>query len=305
MDSERFDLACPKLEESLRLDHGMGTQFNLAHCWEKLGRTASAWALFLDVAAAARAANQPQRETAARERAKVLEAKLTRLRIDVSDAARDTQVERDGQDVRKASWGTGVPVDPGKHVVRVSAPGKQTWTDEVDVPATPRTFTVTVPPLEDQPAERLDVNDGPAQAAPVEADVPKVSSGGGMNGQRVAALVVGGVGLAAVATGTIFAIQSRSDNAAALKLCRTPAEGTGIEGCRDDPERDRWLSLVDDAERGRMIGYVGLGVGGAALITAVVLYATADDDAKERQASLELQPLWAGGLRGAAITGHF
>jgi hypothetical protein len=303
MDSERYEQACPKFEESLRLDHGMGTQFNLAHCWEKVGRTASAWALFLDVAAAARAANQPQRETAARERAKVLEAKLTRLRIDVSNASPDTQVERDGQDVRKASWGTGVPVDPGKHVVRVSAPGKQTWSDEVDVPAAPRTFTVTVPALTDAPIELANAEAEPAGAAPVEADVPK-SGGGGLNGQRVAALVVGGVGLAAVATGTIFAIQSRSDNAAALELCRTPSATTGVEGCQDDAERLRWVSLVDDAERGRLVGYVGLGVGGAALITAVILYVTAGDDAPER-ASLELQPLWAGDLRGAALSGHF
>jgi hypothetical protein len=308
MDDERFEQACPKLEESLRLDHGMGTQFNLAHCWEKMGRTASAWALFLDVAAAARAGNQPQRETAARERAKVLEAKLTRLRIDVSDASPGTEVERDGQDVRKASWGTGVPVDPGKHVVRVSAPGKQTWSDEVDVPASARTFTVTVPALTDAPIERPEVQAEAeaeaAHAAPVEADVPR-SSGGGINGQRVAALVVGGVGLAAAATGTIFAIQSRSDNSEALKLCRTPdPDNGGVESCATPEEQRRWGSLVDAAERGRLIGYIGIGVGGAALLTAVVLYATAGDDPPER-ASLELQPLWADGLHGAAITGRF
>src|SRR5687767_6169905 len=89
MEKDRFEEACPKLEESLRLDHGMGTQFNLAHCWDKLGRTASAWALFLDVAAAARASNQPQRETAARERAKALEPKLTRMRIEVTQVVPD------------------------------------------------------------------------------------------------------------------------------------------------------------------------------------------------------------------------
>src|SRR5262245_43042215 len=50
--------ACPKLEESLRLDPGIGTQFNLAHCWEQIDRTASAWGLFMDVAAAAGAAGQ-------------------------------------------------------------------------------------------------------------------------------------------------------------------------------------------------------------------------------------------------------
>src|SRR6185436_13105064 len=73
MSAEKYAEACPKLEESLRLDPGMGTRFNLAHCWEKIGRSASAWAMFLDVAAAARAAGQQQRDTAAKERAAALE----------------------------------------------------------------------------------------------------------------------------------------------------------------------------------------------------------------------------------------
>jgi hypothetical protein len=304
MDGERYAEACPKFEESLRLDHGMGTQFNLAYCWEKVGRTASAWALFLDVAAAARAGNQPQREAAARERAKVLEPKLTRLRIEVTDAAPDTKVERDGQDVGKAAWGTGVPVDPGKHVIRVTAPGKQPWSDDVELPATPRTVTVTVPALTDLPIERPQAEALPANPPPVEADVhtPRAD---GASGQKVAALVVGGVGLAAAATGTFFLIQSRLDNADALELCREPTDDPDVERCVDLDEQKRLEDLQKDARRGALIGFVGVGIGGAALITAVILYATADGDSAPREAAIDVAPLWAGGVHGATITARF
>ncbi|MDB4996135.1 MAG: putative rane protein, partial [Myxococcaceae bacterium] len=75
--------ACPKLEESQRLDPGMGTQFNLANCYEHVGKTASAWAAFIEVAGQAKAAGQAPREKAARDRANVLEPKLSKLTVTV------------------------------------------------------------------------------------------------------------------------------------------------------------------------------------------------------------------------------
>src|SRR6185436_4269196 len=63
----KWQEACPKFEESLRLVPGAGTRFNLADCWEHIGRTASAWSGFLDVAAEAKAAGQADREKASRE----------------------------------------------------------------------------------------------------------------------------------------------------------------------------------------------------------------------------------------------
>jgi hypothetical protein len=309
MEEERFAEACPKLEESLRLDHGMGTQFNLAHCWEKLGRTASAWALFLDVAAAARAGNQPDRETAARERAKVLETKLARLRIDVPEPSRDMQVSRDGQDVGRAAWGTAMPLDPGKHTITVSAPGKKDWTSDVEVPAANRTVSVKVPALTDAPLPQpvTQVSESSASEAPVEAEVTDTRrDGGGSNGQTVAAFIVGGVGLAAAATGTVFLIQSRQDNSAALELCRVPevaADGTVTEKCGTDEEQARWEGLVEDAKSNRTIGLVGLGIGTAALATAVVLFVTADSGGSD--SAFHVAPLLAKGMQGAAVSGSF
>src|SRR5580698_2604369 len=84
----KFAEACPKLEESQRLDPAMGTQFFLAGCYEKTGRPTSAWSLFLEVAGAAKAAGNTVRETTARARAAALEPRLPRLRIVVDDATR-------------------------------------------------------------------------------------------------------------------------------------------------------------------------------------------------------------------------
>src|SRR5262249_2265450 len=59
MADGKYRDACPKLEESQRLDPGPGTLFQLASCYEKIDRTATAWAAFLEVAAAAKAADRP------------------------------------------------------------------------------------------------------------------------------------------------------------------------------------------------------------------------------------------------------
>src|SRR5262245_53350190 len=73
--------ACPKFEESERLDHGIGTQFNLADCYEHIGKTASAWTHFSEVADSARRANQGERESIARQRANALQPKLSKIKI--------------------------------------------------------------------------------------------------------------------------------------------------------------------------------------------------------------------------------
>ncbi|WP_437720006.1 hypothetical protein [Sorangium sp. So ce861] len=177
--------ACPKLEESHRLDPGIGTQFNLATCYEQVGRTASAWSTFLDVAGAAKAAGQLEREKVARQRATALEPKLIRLTITApADAPADLQVKRDGALVGRAQWGTPVPVDPGKHTVEAWAAGRSPFVKTVELNKAGASETVAVPPL---------------AGAPARAAAPPVSGHAAPPPARAAAPPASGAALAPVA----------------------------------------------------------------------------------------------------------
>ncbi|WP_433926076.1 hypothetical protein AB3662_24425 [Sorangium cellulosum] len=148
MAQGKYADACPKLEESQRLDPGIGTQFNLATCYEQLGRTASAWSTFLEVAGAAKAAGQVEREKVARQRATALEPRLIRLTITApADAPADLQVKRDGAPVGRAQWGIPVPVDPGKHTIEASAAGRAPFAKTVEVTRAGASEAVAIPPL--------------------------------------------------------------------------------------------------------------------------------------------------------------
>jgi serine/threonine-protein kinase len=147
--------ACGKFAESQRIDPGIGTQLYLADCYEKTGRTASAWAEFLDAAAHAKAAGQADREKKARDRAAALELRLQRIAITLATGAEvpGIEVKRDGSLVGKPLWGTLVPLDPGDHVISAAAPSKKPWSTTVHVdPSESAPISVLVPSLEDLPA---------------------------------------------------------------------------------------------------------------------------------------------------------
>ncbi len=131
--------ACAKFEESNKADPAFGTQLNLAACYEKLGKTASAWALLVALASS----GSDERAKYAGERAAQLEPSLSKLTLSVPNAPAGTEVKRDGVAVSTASYGLAVPVDPGHHVIDATAPGKR-FHREVDVPANAVRITVTV-----------------------------------------------------------------------------------------------------------------------------------------------------------------
>lgn len=165
MQAKKYADACEKFARSQELDPGMGTQFRLAECYEKLGRLATAYEQYLSVADAAQEAGKKDRETVARKRADALEQRVARLTIVISPALIEVpglEVERDGAAVPKDLWGKAIFIDPGDHVVTIKATGRlplesKLWAEGaarlvVNITSLEKPPPVQVPPRSKTPA---------------------------------------------------------------------------------------------------------------------------------------------------------
>lgn len=303
MQKGNYASACPKLEESLRLDYGIGTEFNLADCQEHLGKTASAWSGFLNVASQAKTQNQPQREKVARDRAKALEPKLPKMVIEVPSPPSGVEVKRDGVLVGSAAWGTAVPVDPGTHKVVVTAPGKQPWetsvhateanTTRVTVPRDlpnavvaaappPKAATAASPPPAAGPTvvtppahttqTQTTMTTGATEPAPATTNdfpEPVVEQN---NTQRTIGWVAGATGLVGLGVGAGFGLSSmakreESNQHCAGNLCNQ----AGVD-------------LRDDAIRAGNVSTIATIAGGAALVGGIILIVTAPNNERREAA---------------------
>jgi hypothetical protein len=288
--------ACPKLEESQRLDGGMGTQFRLAECHEKVGKVASAWAGFIAVAATAAAARQPERESAARQRAEALAPRLPRLTLTVPpevEAIPGLVVMRDGGPVGKPLWTVPVPLDPGEHVVTAEAPGKKTWTTRVTA-VEGAALGVTIGLLETAPGGTPPV---------VPPPQPRKRS-------AVPAIVLGGVAVAGVVVGgALFAVHGgKHADAGTLSASIAGGRGTCVPGAaRFDM---RCSTLTDDAKGADTFGNASTAMfvlGGAAAVGLItyLLLPSARPSSPSSGRGIQVFPVVGEGRGGLFAAGSF
>ena len=294
----KYAEACPKFADSERLGPSVATLLNLANCWEKLGRTASAWATYRTAASAANAAGRKEYLLTAQRRADALAPRLARLTVTVAQPAPGLQVKRDGVVVDTAEWGAGIPVDTGAHVVEASAPGHKAWTVTVDVAQDGAQASAAVPPLEELPADAV------AAAAPTSATTsatasapvagtasPETSPPRSGTGQHVAGAVVAGVGVVAVAVGGIVALVAKGKYNDSLANCETSnhdsCTGTGV-------------SQRDDARSAGDAASVLMIAGAAAVVAGGIVWFTAPSSRPATAAWVQVSPTLGGIMaRGA------
>jgi hypothetical protein len=264
MSAGKYAAACPKFEASQELDPGLGTMLNLAECYEKTGRTASAWAEYREAIPLARAAGSKARLDLATERAQALQERLSTLTIRAlrgDDDDPHLEVRRDGVALQPAELGSAIPVDPGEHLIEAAAPGKQAWSSKVQV-GNDAKVSVEIPKL--QAAGASSHGSTAVAPAPVASSPPAADESPG-SAQRTTGLVLGGAGVVGLGLGAFFGLQASSKWSDAKGQCADYPYGCSAEAS----------DLRSNARSSATLSTVAFVAGSALLATGVVLYLTA------------------------------
>jgi hypothetical protein len=273
--------ACPKLEASLKRYDGLGTRGKLAECYEAVGRTASAWALYQQVAALAEQRGEANRVKFARDRVAALEPQLAYLRIDVPAASRvDGLTVRAGSEVvEPALFGTPTARDPGPLEVRAEAPGHVPFAAKIVITAQ-QTAEVTVK-LVKQAAKPHD-----------ETTAPPPPDNDPRPWQRPVGIAAVALGGAALVAGAVLAGVAKSTWDDAFESgCNQATRSCNQEGF-DKTEEARTMA---DASTGLFIAGAVVAAGG------IALWITAPGEIAE----IALVPRVGPGGGGLGIAGSF
>lgn len=207
----KVDEACPKLEESQRLDPATGTLMAVALCREQQGKLASAWAAFADIQARSRLDGRADRERIAREHGASLRPRLSSLTLVVPKETADAggfAISLDGMSIGRGAWNVPIPIDGGDHVIGATATGRKPWSTSISVGGERDHARVAVPAL-----------------SPLVAPAPRMNldptAGGATNGrpQRIIGLSLVGAGLLGLGTAALVALDAKGDYDAAVAGC--------------------------------------------------------------------------------------
>ena len=301
MNAGRYDVACPALEGSLRIDPAPGTLFTLAECEAKAEHVATAFARYEEYLQIFAGLPQDVQKRQL-DRKKISLSQKQRLGplmpfltvVLASSVPEGTRVHRDKLELSGPALGLALPVDPGVHQLVLSPPDQPEVKITISISVgEKKTVTLDVPPLEPpKPPEQTSVAPPkevppPPVVSPPSNTVPSLGKDKPTGGNRSIVFVVGGVGVAALGVGAVTGLMAWSTKETIEAHCDGPA-------CRD-------TAGLNAAERGQNLALastVGFGVGVLGIATGVVLFAASSTPTNKASVSgfmLAIRPLPLGG----------
>jgi hypothetical protein len=140
MAQRKFTAACAAFEQSQRLDPAAGTRYNLAGCYAELGKLATAWAVYLELA---RSDKNAERRAKSNELATKLTPRVPRLKMVLHGAPGSVNVFMNATNVN-AQIGIETPVDFGTYAIVARAPRHRGWHKTVEVKQEGEVITVDI-----------------------------------------------------------------------------------------------------------------------------------------------------------------
>lgn len=280
LKSGRAADAIPKFIASIAAEPTLAALLNLADCYERIGKLASAHARFRQAQELARS-KDAVRSDEARKRAEILEPRLSTITLLPPAQNEGVRVWVDGVEVPSSEWGKPRPYDAGSHEVVSQDQRGARRTTLVEVPLADAA-RITTPVTSAEPTEPKGARQGtPIGPAPPPAEPDSQT-------MRTVGMVTGGVGLAVLATGIVtgvIALGAKSDlTDACASYPRCPA--------------DQRSELVDLDDRARTFGTVStitVITGSALVIAGVVLYLVAPSKAGSTSAAAAWARGWTAG----------
>jgi len=240
-----YPAACPKLEESQRLDPSNGTLLNLVLCEEATGRVASAWLHVHDLAD--RLPADDDRRPIAERKLAALSSRVPRLAVRLEPTVpAGTRVLLDDIELRPSSLGVAIPIDPGSHKLVVAAPGRPELSTQVTIAeAQQLEWTAQAAPPD------------AAEGAPASAQLLAPSRAPDASHlPRWVPWTTLGAGVAALVTGGVLAALTLDRRATVLRECPQ-------KQCSDSSTLASALATAADGQRLLVGTVVALGVGAA------------------------------------------
>lgn len=201
VEAGSIDRACPKFEESYRLDPRGGTLVNLADCYQRAKRWASAKAQYEKII---QTDQKEDRRQGAAGRLAEIAPRVFYVTLEVKATEAGLVISRDGLPVPTSEYRTPVALDPGAHRWEAHAPGHATWSFELEVPNEGGSATVEVPSL---------------TKSPLGAVAPSPGSTEGSTTLRNVAIGAAAAGVIGVGLGSYFGLRAASSWSDAQAAC--------------------------------------------------------------------------------------
>lgn len=275
----KFAEACTSFAESQRLDPSFGTNFNIAQCSEKIGKLATAIAIYRDLAANDTNAT---RKAAAADLVAALAPRVPSIEVTIDPRPAGLEILLDGAPCPACIEGP-FPVDVGAHTIIARAP-------------TFRDATATAAAIESKASvvvlrlESAEAAPPPPERPVIEPPVPSTTRS---SRKRIGTFTMIGGG-ALLVSGAVVGVLARGRWADAKAVCG------GSTNCPTPVDTARASALGDQA-RSRANLATGLFIaGGVVTALGLVLYVTSPSES-----AVHVAGSVSGESAGVTLSGRF